>query len=152
SRRRVDRRAVQHLCRSGSSRPSHRRPARADGDPRPAGCRRQRDRGGCARSECRGVQVLGGAGIPGRLPHLSVATTAAMSAFEVLSVECPRFERVPKASVATVGAVAVVSAKAGLIALLDSPVAGGQHLLGSGYQAPLTVPFGIAVSAAIGAL
>jgi len=75
-----------------------------------------------------------------------------MSAFEVLSVECPRFERVPKASVATVGAVAVVSAKAGLIALLDSPVAGGQHLLGSGYQAPLTVPFGIAVSAAIGAL
>jgi acyl-CoA thioesterase FadM len=70
----------------------------------------------------------------------------------VLRIERPEFESVPKGSVANAGAEAIVQAAPGLIALLDAPIAGATYPLGSGYQAPLTVPFGLAVTAAIGAL
>lgn len=70
----------------------------------------------------------------------------------MLLVDYPRFERLPADGIPGVGNEAIIHASAGLVALLEAPASGSQSKLGAGYQAPLTVPFGLAVTAAIGAL
>lgn len=70
----------------------------------------------------------------------------------MLLVDCPRFERLPADGIPQVGNEAIAHASAGLVALLEAPAGGSVAKIGAGYQAPLTVPFGLAVTAAIGAL
>jgi hypothetical protein len=69
-----------------------------------------------------------------------------------VQVDVPRFESKPADGVASVGNEAIVRASGGLIALLEAPLTGDASTIGAGYQAPLTVPFGLAVTSALGAL
>ena len=70
----------------------------------------------------------------------------------MLLIDFPRFERLPGERTLSVGSEAVVRATAGLVALLEAPLSGCASTVGAGYQAPLTVPFGLAVTATLGAL
>lgn len=70
----------------------------------------------------------------------------------MLQIEVPRYERLPSDRAVAVGNEAVVHAGAGLIALLEAPLGDRLPIVGAGYQAPLTVPFGVAVTAALGSL
>jgi hypothetical protein len=69
-----------------------------------------------------------------------------------VQVDFPQFSGLPKAGVASVGNEAIVRAGGGLIALLEAQLGGSVSTLGAGYQAPLTVPFGFAVTSVLGAL
>ena len=69
-----------------------------------------------------------------------------------LLVDYPCFQRLPEPGSPRVGAEADVRAAAGLVALLETSLPGHPAPMGAGYQAPLTIPFGLAVTAAIGAL
>ena len=70
----------------------------------------------------------------------------------LLQVDYPRFERLPRDRSAKADNEAVVHATAGLVAMLETSLCERAGAVGAGYQAPLTVPFGLAVTAAIGAL
>ena len=70
----------------------------------------------------------------------------------MLLVDYPRFERLPHNGTPRVGNEAVVHSTAGLVTLLEAALGGSAFTIGAGYQAPLTVPFGLAVTAAFGAL
>ena len=70
----------------------------------------------------------------------------------MLQIDAPRYVQLPQGRNVTVGDEAVVHATPGLIALLEAAFVEGGAPIGAGYQAPLTVPFGIAVTAALGAL
>lgn len=70
----------------------------------------------------------------------------------MLHIEAPRFERLPIDSAMVVGNEAVVNVAAGLIAFLETPGNDQRRPIGAGYQAALTVPFGVAVTATLGAL
>ena len=70
----------------------------------------------------------------------------------MLQIDVPRYVQLPRGRDVAVGDEAVVHAAPGLIALLEATLVERGSPIGAGYQAPLTVPFGIAVTAALGAL
>jgi hypothetical protein len=69
-----------------------------------------------------------------------------------VQVDFPRFESLPGDGVARVGNEAIVRTTGSLIALLEAPLRGGASAVGAGYQAPLTVPFGLVVTSVLGSL
>ena len=68
----------------------------------------------------------------------------------MISIERPVVVRHPTHRSVGVGNEAIVEVGGALITLLESIVGGAR--IGAGYQAPLTIPFGLCVTAALGAL
>jgi len=90
---------------------------------------------------------LGVAGLCDGRTHLSPGPLTA-----IVHIDVPRYVQLPPGRDVAVGDEAVVHAAPGLIALLEATLVERGSPIGAGYQAPLTVPFGIAVTAALGAL